>query len=293
MERQQINQLKSLSIESYLQSSGMEPAKLHGQKLYYHSPFRSDTTPSFVVNLDSNTFKDFADSEKPEDIIRLVQRLHGLNFNEACQHLANWTNSAPPKPFLSNGNNSTKAATNEKALTILETKVLDNYHLIQYLKSRKIDLALSYLYLIEIIYECKEKRYRGIGFKNNSGGYEIRSAMGMKLTTRPKDFTYFPVKGSRVISVFEGFFDFLSALMYHNTTASKHSVLVLNSTSNVTKSLPIISQYETINAYLDQDETGKKALAKLKDNGLNVIDGSTLYNGFKDFNEFWQATGTV
>jgi len=288
MERHQINQIKRLSIDGYLQSQGIEPAKVNGQKLYYHSPFRSDSTPSFVVNLDSNTFKDFAESDKPEDIICLVQRLHNLSFKDACQHLSNWTNTAPPKPFLSIGKE--EPANGNGSIKVIETKPLETRFLLEYLKNRKINAALSYLYLTEIIYENKGKRYRGIGFKNISGGYEIKDGQGRKYSISPKSITYIPVAGSKMVSVFEGFIDFLSALMYCNLTKSKYSVVVLNSTSNLVKSLPIVSKYESINAYLDNDDAGKKALTRFLDNGIKVNDCSEVYKGYKDFNEFWQNT---
>ncbi len=289
MERHQINQLKSISIECYLQTLGIEVAKANGQKLYYHSPFRSDSTPSFVVNLDSNTFKDFAESDKPEDIIRLVQRLHNLSFKDACQHLSNWTNTVPPKSFLSIGK---EVLTNGKgSIQVIETKPLETPYLLDYVKTRKINAALSYLYLSEIIYENRGKRYKGIGFKNVSGGYEIRDSQGRKYSTSPKDITYFPKTGSKTVSVFEGFFDFLSALMYHKITAPKHSVAVLNSTSNIAKSLPTLSVYGAIYSYLDYDNAGQKALTKLQNHGLNIIDASPLYSGYKDFSEFWQVIG--
>lgn len=287
MERQQIDQIKRLSIVNYLDGLSIEPAKTHGQKLYYHSPFHSDSTPSFVVNLDSNTFKDFADDEKPEDIIRLVQRLHGLNFKEACEHLTKQTILPALIPFLSNGQNPSLQPFTE--MTLLETKPLQSSFLTNYVESRKIDLALAYLYLDELTYSNKGKVYKGIGFKNNSGGYEIKAADGRKFTINPKNVTYYPVEGSTIVSVFEGFFDFLSALMYHQTTTSKHSIVVLNSTANIAKSLPILAGYQTIHAYLDNDEAGRKALTKLETNGINVVDGSFLYEGFKDFNEFWMT----
>lgn len=292
MERQHITQIKSISIESYLESQGMKPAKAHGQKLYYHSPFRTDSTPSFVVNLDSNTYKDFAEDEKPEDIIRLVQRLHKFSFKEACQHLNNWTNTAPSStPFLSNGQSLNP--TSKSHIIVLNTRALEAPYLIDYLTSRKIDITLGYLYLTEVMYLCKGKRYKGIGFKNNEGGYEIKNAHGLTFTARPKAATYFPVSGSKVISVFEGFFDFLSALMYYRIPRSNHSVLVLNSVTNVTKSVPILSKYQTLNAYLDNDEAGKKAYINLRNHRLNVVDCSHVYEGFKDFNEFWMHKGNL
>ncbi|QMW07095.1 toprim domain-containing protein [Spirosoma foliorum] len=61
--------------------------------------------------------------------------------------------------------------------------------------------------------------------------------------------------------------------------------IVLNSLSFVNTSLPILSEYATVNAFLDNDKSGKLALERLKKEGLNVRDCSHYYPNSKDFND--------
>ncbi len=56
---------------------------------------------------------------------------------------------------------------------------------------------------------------------------------------------------------------------------------------NVNKAIPVLKDYAVINCYLDNDNTGKTALAGLTSiYGSTVIDRSTLYSGFNDLNEY-------
>jgi len=86
--------------------------------------------------------------------------------------------------------------------------------------------------------------------------------------------------------LFEGFFDFLSALEYYKQSVLPASVIVLNSLTNLPKVLPELKRFGKISAFLDTDEAGRKAFAKLKLSTTNAIDFSKTYNGFKDFNEY-------
>ena len=55
----------------------------------------------------------------------------------------------------------------------------------------------------------------------------------------------------------------------------------------VRKSTDLLSLYDHVHAYLDNDEAGRKAVQTLKDSlGEKVIDHTADYNGCKDFNEF-------
>ena len=63
--------------------------------------------------------------------------------------------------------------------------------------------------------------------------------------------------------------------------------LVLNSIIYLRKSTDLLSQYEHIHAYLDNDDAGRKAVQTLKDSlGEKVVDHTADYNGCKDLNEF-------
>jgi hypothetical protein len=56
------------------------------------------------------------------------------------------------------------------------------------------------------------KNYYAIGFKNNAGGYELRSEK-FKGSGSPEDIP-FPGTNAQKISVFDGFFNFLSYLQF-------------------------------------------------------------------------------
>ena len=63
--------------------------------------------------------------------------------------------------------------------------------------------------------------------------------------------------------------------------------IILNSVSNVNKAITILKDYTAINCHLDNDNAGKTALAELTAiYGSTMIDRSTLYSGFNDFNEY-------
>ena len=53
------------------------------------------------------------------------------------------------------------------------------------------------------------------------------------------------------------------------------------------KTLERLSQYDSVRCFLDNDEAGRNAYLQLsKELGKSVTDASTLYNGYKDLNEY-------
>ena len=68
---------------------------------------------------------------------------------------------------------------------------------------------------------------------------------------------------------------------------SNQDYLILNSVTNIHKALKCLSVYNNIQCFLDNDEAGRNAYLQLsKELGKSVTDASTLYNGYKDLNEY-------
>ena len=283
MNSENIQNIKKIPIVAYLTSNGYEPVRTSGSRVFFHSPFRSDSTPSFVVNLDSNTFYDFGESEKPDDIIKLVQRLHGLSFVDACSRLSASPNIGQTVPFSFSG--QTPEANPETSITTV--KGLKHLSLIQYAVSRGIPYGLAMHYLKEIHYTFKGRTYFSLGFANDCGGYVLRNGV-IKRNIGPNGVSTLPIVGSTAINVFEGFFDFLSAIVLYGYPTQ--STVVLNSTSNLTKALPVLSQYPKLSVFLDNDITGRRAVETLRAKGFQVIDRSKTYEGYNDLNEFLMET---
>jgi len=83
-----ISEAKNIFIVDYLQSLGITPRKKQGSNLWYYSPFRKETEPSFKVNLTRNEWYDFG-LGKGGNILDLVMEQHGTdNVSSALKIIA-------------------------------------------------------------------------------------------------------------------------------------------------------------------------------------------------------------
>ena len=121
--------------------------------------------------------------------------------------------------------------TRETAIKIIAaSQPIKDLMLCRYLMQRRIEKSIADRYCHEILFKLtnKENEYRAMGFKNNAGGYELRSEY-FKGSSSPKYVTYLDNKAQNV-KVFEGFFDFLSHQTIHqNQQLNLTNFLILNS----------------------------------------------------------------
>jgi hypothetical protein len=131
-----------------------------------------------------------------------------------------------------------------------------------------------------------------IGFKNNAGGYELRSE-NFKGSSSPKDVTFIDNRTDDV-AVFEGFFSFLSFnIVNKNQTALLSNCLILNSLAFFEKSRPLMDKYKQVHLFLGQDIAGiKHTRQALEWNKEKYIDRSDHYENHKDLNDWLSITAT-
>lgn len=282
--KEQIARLKAIPIIDYLNLQGYQPVKASGAELVYYSPKNIEATPSFLVNPRKNVFHDYSGEGEQGDIIRLVQYLTGCGFFRAIETLEALSSNF--QPFSFSGEVTT--LNNSSSVEIVSVQPIRSRPLLAYIASRRIPFSVAQTYLKEIHYRTKGKQYYAVGFRNDKGGYELRSQY-FKGGTSPKWFTSVLARNRGSINVFEGVFDFLSCCEMFNVLQLKNSTLILNSLSFLTDIVPTLSQYDTVNVFLDNDTAGKKALERLRTIILNVRDCSYYYAGYKDFNEYLQA----
>ncbi len=81
-------------------------------------------------------------------------------------------------------------------------------------------------------------------------------------------------------------FDLLSMLTYYPEFRNENTIdfLVLNSTAFADKAIEFLNTYDTIELYLDNDNTGKRVTQKLLDSSKNCTNKSGLYKNYKDIN---------
>jgi hypothetical protein len=281
-----ISQLKdSISVADYLNSIGLKPARKYSGHYWYHSPFHQDKNPSFVVNLKKDLWFDLS-SGKGGDLIEMVKMLHQTDVAGAIVALSG---NEPVKPVYSLCLQNSTSVQGGK-IEISQMRPINSPALIQYLLDRMILLSIARKYLKEAHYTTGQaKRYFALAFQNDQGGFALRNKF-WKGSNSPAYFTTIPGKSTNQINIFEGVFDFLSALVFFNTDTPKFDCLVLNSTSHLNNALSLLPTYQRVNLFLDNDKTGFQCAAKIREAHQNVIDyAPKIYLEFNDFNDFLKS----
>jgi DNA primase len=269
-------QAKKISIVSYLKSCGIEPEKISSGKAYYLSPIRLESSPSFKVDLNKNVWVDYG-TGKGGNIIDLCMQMNRVDVAGALSLLSKMDHFS----FFSH---QQEHINNE--IIIKHKQTLQNRALIQYLESRKINIEVAKIYLHEVYFESNKKKYFALCFMNDRGGFELRNKY-FKGSTSPKHYTTVQGQNHNSLNLFEGFFDFLSALTYYKTTIPGNDTIILNSLAFVDKVLPILLNYTKINLYMDNDTAGTNAAQNILKQHSRIINQSEkLFSGCKDFNDF-------
>ncbi|MHA4741369.1 toprim domain-containing protein [Dyadobacter sp. MSC1_007] len=268
---------------SYLERIGIEPVRVREPNYWYLSPLRSEKTPSFKVNRRLNLWYDFGEG-KGGNLIDFGIRYHQCS-------VADFLNAFKADLLLlaAAPAHTARVQPPQNRIKILEENQLQRPALLSYLTQRCIDIDLARMHCRQVHYELSGKTYYAIGFANDSGGYELRSPYS-KISSSPKDMTTIG-RGSDVLRVFEGFFDFLSyRTMHRDAHRGPENYLVLNSAAFFSKARPVIESHRQVHLYLDLDQTGKNLTSRALADNKHLIDESGLYQGFKDLNEYLIAT---
>ena len=275
---------RRISIRAYLAARGINPRWERGNRGMYLSPLRKERTASFSVSYDKNLWHDFGTGEGGS-IIDLVARMEGCSEIEAARRLAIGEHGmlVPIHVEALRTNEPTPSR-----LIILSDRELTHPALLGYLTGRGIDPAIARTYCSEVRYTIGGKEYFAIGFRNDAGGWELRNPR-FKGSSTPKNITTLD-NGSDTTMVFEGFIDFLSYLSLKANPTPAIDATVLNSVTNLQKAVPFLSHHRVVHAFLDNDDAGRKALARLEESlpSTEVIDQSVFYRNHKDLNDYWR-----
>ncbi|MDL2241298.1 toprim domain-containing protein [Bacteroidales bacterium OttesenSCG-928-L03] len=270
-----LEDIKKISIREYLGQIGVSPVKENPRYGMYHSPFREDKDASIKVDYNQNLWIDYGTGEGGS-IIDLASRIEKCSIGEAIKKLND-------KSFSFHGNNFVPAQ-QEPVIRIKKIQLLANPALLDYLKGRSINLDIAQAHCSEIHYHVGDKPYFAIGFKNDAGGWELRNRY-FKGSTTPKNITTIN-NGNDAVMVFEGFIDFLSYLSLKQNASPAIDSAILNSLANLPKAIPFLQNHQTIHAFLDNDEAGKRAVQSLSPVCREVIDQSVFYRNHKDLNDY-------
>lgn len=234
-----IKQLNEMEVKDFLDRIGIFLAKERAGSFWYISPIReTEKTPSFRVNtritrwydyglLEGGKLFDLAKRLYPaKDVPELIQQLNSIFTFD--RQLGNSSFDSQPihiSVILEN-----RLDQIENPLRIRLTKPLGNNPAISaYLNGRGISPEVASSHCCEVYYSIGERNYFAAGFKNRSGGYDLRNPL-FKGSSSPKDISLIS-NCSNAICILEGFMDFLSLLTLREKIPAHSDFLILNSVS--------------------------------------------------------------
>ena len=200
-----MNDLKNISIRQFLSQRGIQPKYERNGYGMYLSPLREERTPSFKVDYVQNLWYDFGLGEGGT-LLTLVMRLERCDSREAIRRLQNGEKRDAGSASLSpgiykrpavGGSSSVMRPAAVPALRILSDASLRHPALVGYLASRGIAQRIAAGYCREVRYEVNGRAFFAVGFRNDAGGWELRSER-FKGGSSPKYIT--TLKGCNAIN---------------------------------------------------------------------------------------------
>lgn len=288
-----IETAKRIALDDFLENLGHSPVRRKGNALWYLSPLREERTASFKVDIGLNCWYDFG-LGRGGGIIALARELYRSNDIKYLLECIGRSAPGSVRRFVPDVKKQKQSPT----FTEIGVFPLKSPALLAYLRERKIDTDVARKECVEVHYTYNGKRYYAIGFRNRSGGYELRNRW-FKGCIAPKDISHTRQDGdneNKICLVFEGFMDYLSFLTLRKHgrlsyfDAMESDFMVLNSVSSICKALPLLREYDKTVCLFDNDAAGRNAFASLyKALNGNAEDMSSLYEGFKDLNDYLNA----
>lgn len=277
----------TVSMVDFLSRLGYQPVKkIRAEHMYLSMLRDSDTTPSFSVNDEAGCWYDHGDGKGGNVIDFGKLYWQGLSFPEVLEKIA----GVMGMEHTISDNELPKAirqkTKKEPFYQVLKVQALgNNPAIMNYLESRGIGKVaegrLKEIYYYTEDENKKRKNFFAAGWQNENGSWEVRN-LNYKTCVGHKGISFIPGTGSG-ISIFEGFFDYLSWLTDNPFTTD--AVLVLNSLALLQSGIDRSREYGNVSLFFDHDKAGRKATAEFIDHVRFARDCSGVYRGHKDYND--------
>ena len=305
-----IEEIKTVSIYQWMRENDFGDGNRKGKHVFYCSPLRSESSPSFAVNLKENLWYDFG-SGKGGNLINLVEQLNptwsehhvlsylegqikekNLDYNE--DYNAKLKKEEEQRQWVEGKRKEYAEQLNND--TFVEMVIpLTNPALFDYISQRRISFEVAHRFCKEVHYTVRGRRFYGIVFMNDADGMEVRNRLNKRCIGK-KSISSIITSDSphQQCCVFEGFFDFLSYMTIHKCRPDNeicvrgtNDYFVLNGVGEAKLLLPCLKEYQSIHCYLNNDEAGKVATKEIKkEYAERVIDESYRYKEYNDLNDY-------
>ncbi|MBE9602654.1 hypothetical protein [Pedobacter sp. MC2016-24] len=291
-----IEQANAIPVSEFLTKLNFYPVRSYKDGALYFSPLRREKAATFRVNKLKNVWFDHGSGRGGNFFDFAVEYLQSQKEDytnaDALRFITNiWCNDAA---FLKSNKQDDLVAVGVHNLKLFSVSPISHLSLIRYLEDRGIplDLALVYLKQAKVHNLSKKNYFNALALRNDNEGYALKSRT-FKGCINGKDVTF--IRGTdetqKVIHIFEGMFDFLSALKLLGITRFKEDAIILNAFECLPKVYPYVthSRYTHLYSWFDNGVTGDEYRSILnnfisKQHGIKHVTLNKKYNDHKDAN---------
>lgn len=285
---------KTIPMPEILGKIGYEPVNKRGDQYEYISPLRDEKTPSFNVNIKLNKWFDFAENFGGDPVTFACAYLKASGNSHQVPDGLRWLRNMMGYSFSIKPVPVEDYSKEDGALKLKSAHAIKLPALREYIEGRRIPFEIARRYLKEVrVFNAKSgKSFSALGIMNEDGGFELRNQF-FKGGLKPKTITFIRGKKPKPdgVNIFEGMFDFLSAVADQDGDNFDDDSIILNSLSCMKDATAYIRGYGYLFAYtwLDNDEAGDKARASFAEffkteENLQHKPMNHLYDGHKDVN---------
>ena len=289
-----------VSLLGLLKNLGFTPQKISGGEHFFLSMLREEYTASLCINDKLGVWFDYAgpgvSGIKSGSVIDFgLAYWYPSTFPEVLKKIVEYAQLDLTKPqnsaVLEKRKHPLEKNREYQVMSVSES--IGNEAIDAYLKARGIaDVAEGYLYELHYAVVGNRntgKNYFASAWPNENGGWEVRNKY-FKGCLGHKGMTFLQGSVDR-LSVFTGYFDFLSWKLEHPWDPA--SILILNSFSFLQAAKARSKHFRWVELYFVQDKAGISATLEFTREVSNSADCSFNYEGFKNYNEKLMADLTI
>lgn len=277
---------KRISLVDYMNSLNFQVERHNSGLYWYRSPFTKEAGITFRVDGNKNKWYDIG-LLQGGGIIKLGKMLYETdNISEVLFHIENRT---PLNRRLVISNMDLF----EDSIPFNKINVYPLYDdsLLSYLMSRNIHYSIAQRECVEVHYELYGRLYKSVGFRNDSGGYEIHNPY-FKGYIGTKDCSQRIQNADGKTSgccLFENFIDYLSfqTLGFMEKDKKTDDCIILNGCQELDRIQSYLDGYRSIHNYLGHNNYGKVSKEYFENlNQYKFVDMSNSFDGFRSLNAY-------
>ena len=280
-------QAKQIRIDDYLAHLGYSPKQADAKSLMYLSMLapNGERTASFQVSADGHAFHDWSTGASGSIVDLAMYIIGSHDVSAALAHIESTVGRISSS--IAANETSFSLYQHKKSLAVVSVQGLNSPALLAYAKGRGIPADIACAYCSEVRYRIASsgKEFYSLGWPNDSGGWELRNRFS-KVAAAPKDVSTVTDLCDCTFLVFEGFFDFLSAVALRWFRPMEMNAVVLNSTALFDRAIPLLEQANRVICLLDNDDSGRRCTARILKACPLAEDHSHLYVGYNDLNDY-------